>query len=74
MVERAPLSDDEFGQYDGYERAAMWGGIGCPSAFFTANEFDFISRIEDLNEQRRVLCSQGVGRDNKCSKRLTLCM
>lgn len=74
MVERAPLSDDEFGQFDGYERTAMWGGIGYPSAFFTANEFDFVSRIEDLNEQGRVLCSQGVGRNNKCSKRLTLCM
>lgn len=57
-----------------YERTAMWGGIGYPSAFFTANEFDFVSRIEDLNEQGRVLCSQGAGRDNKCSKRLTLCM
>ena len=49
-------------------------GSGYPSAFFTANEFDFVSRIEDLNEQGRVLCSQGAGRDNKCSKRLTLCM
>ena len=45
-------------------------GSGVPVHYFTANEFDFVSRIEDLNEQGRVLCSQGAGRDNKCSEEI----